>query len=62
MQLEMMLSIQVIYKVDVVGIRMDLDNNELLISVNGSDKGKMYDIQGLHTHLLLTFTLVLQLL
>ena len=30
---------------DVVGIRMDLDNNELLISVNGSDKGKMYDIQ-----------------
>ena len=31
---------------DVVGIRLDLDNNEILISVNGSDKGKMYDIQG----------------
>ena len=40
MQLEMMLSIQVI-KVDIDGIRMDLDNNELLISVNGYTKGCM---------------------
>ena len=29
----------------VVGVRMDLDNNEILISVDGVDKGKMYDIQ-----------------
>ena len=30
---------------DIVGFRVDLDNNELSISVNGSDKGKVYDIQ-----------------
>ena len=30
---------------DIVGFRMNLDDNEILISVNGSDKGKMYDIQ-----------------
>ena len=29
----------------VVGIRMNLDDNEILISVDGVDKGKMYDIQ-----------------
>ena len=29
----------------VVGIRMNLDDNEILISVDGADKGKMYDIQ-----------------
>ena len=31
---------------DIVGFRLDLDNNELSISVNGTDKGKVYDIQG----------------
>ncbi len=30
----------------VVGVRMNLDDNEILISVDGVDKGKMYDIQG----------------
>ncbi len=30
---------------DIVGFRMDLDNNEFSISVNGTDKGKVYDIQ-----------------
>ena len=29
----------------VLGIRMNLDDNEILISVDGVDKGKMYDIQ-----------------
>jgi len=29
----------------VVGVRMNLDDNEILISVDGVDKGKMYDIQ-----------------
>ena len=30
---------------DIVGFRVDLDNNEFSISVNGTDKGKVYDIQ-----------------
>ena len=29
----------------VVGFRLNLDDNEILISVDGVDKGKMYDIQ-----------------
>ena len=31
---------------NVVGFRLDLDNNELSVSVDGVDKGKLFDIQG----------------
>ena len=34
----------------VVGVRMNLDDNEILISVDGVDKGKMYDIQSGKTY------------